>query len=112
MLNPGSHSIDVVSQLLGYRDHRTIAVTAGQNTSLRVAAPQGTLSVNATPWADVWVDGTRVGETPIGEIPLSIGSHDVLLRHPEFGERRVQSLVRVGEVTRVIQDLRQSGTRP
>jgi hypothetical protein len=112
MLSPGSHSIDVVSQLLGYRDHRTIVVTAGLTTPLRLVAPQGTLSVNATPWADVWVDGTKVGETPIGEIPLTIGSHDVLLRHPELGERHVQSVVRVGEVTRVTQDLRQRGTKP
>jgi len=112
MLSPGSHSIDLVSPLLGFRDRRTVAVIAGQTVPLRLVAPQGTLSVNAMPWADVWVDGKKVGETPIGEIPLTIGSHDVLLRHPDLGERNVQSVVRVGEVTRVTQDLRKPNTRP
>ena len=112
MLSPGSHSLDIVNQLLHYRDHQTIAVTAGQTTPLRLVAPQGTLSVNAKPWADVWIDGSRIGETPIGEIPLSIGSHDVLLRHPDLGDRHVQALVRVGDVTRVTQDLRKLDARP
>jgi hypothetical protein len=39
----------------------------------------GTLSVNANPWAQVWVDGKFLGETPI-ERELSVGSHKIVLR--------------------------------
>jgi hypothetical protein len=110
MLKPGTHSLDLVNETLLYRVRRSVDVAAGRTTALRITAPQGTLSVNAAPWADVWVDGSRVGETPLGDISVAIGSHDVVLRHPDFGERHVQSVVRVGEVTRVAIDLRKPAT--
>jgi serine/threonine-protein kinase len=51
-------------------------------------APLGLLHVDADPWAEIWIDGSKVGETPLGNIPLRIGSHQVTLRHPQLGERR------------------------
>lgn len=38
----------------------------------------GTLSVNAQPWAEVWVDGKYQGETPL-ELELSAGRHRTVL---------------------------------
>jgi hypothetical protein len=55
------------------------------------AAPQtvlGTLSINAKPWADVWVDGQPVGMTPLANLRVAVGSHAILWRHPQLGERR------------------------
>ena len=37
-----------------------------------------------------------IGETPIGNYSLPIGSHEVVLRHPELGERRQTVMVGVG----------------
>jgi len=112
MLEPGTHALDLVNPALLYRGRRSVVVSAGRTTSLKIVAPQGTLSVNATPWADVWVDGSRVGETPLGEVAVPIGPHDIVLRHPDFAERHVQSIVRVGEVTRVAIDLRRQASQP
>jgi hypothetical protein len=39
--------------------------------------------VNAEPWASIEVDGRPVGETPIGEIRVSPGSHRVSARMPD-----------------------------
>jgi len=111
MLEPGTHTLDLVNAALLYRARRSVVVSAGRTTALKIAAPQGALSVNATPWADVWVDGSRVGETPLGEVSVPIGPHDIVLRHPDLAERHVRSIVRVGEVTRVAIDLRK-GTPP
>jgi hypothetical protein len=36
----------------------------------------------------VSIDGRPVGTTPLGNLSLPIGSHEVVWRHPEFGERR------------------------
>jgi serine/threonine-protein kinase len=42
------------------------------------------LRVVATPWAEVTVDGQRIDVTPIGRpIPLSAGTHFVVLTHPQ-----------------------------
>ena len=50
--------------------------------------PTSTFSINARPWAEVFIDGERVGETPIGNLSRPIGRHEIVLRHPELGERR------------------------
>ena len=47
------------------------------------------MALNAQPWADVWVDGERVGETPIGNVAVPIGPHEVVFRHPQLGEQVV-----------------------
>ena len=36
---------------------------------VKLDAPPGTLHINAVPWAEVWIDGERIGETPIGNLP-------------------------------------------
>jgi serine/threonine protein kinase len=43
---------------------------------------QGTLQVGANPWADVYVDGTLLGQAP-GSWSVSTGPHTVELRHRE-----------------------------
>jgi hypothetical protein len=62
--------------------------------------------VNAQPWAEVFVDGERVGETPIGNLSRRIGSHEVVFRHPELGERREVVVITAGKPARVGVDLR------
>jgi serine/threonine-protein kinase len=68
--------------------------------------PNGTLSINAQPWAEVFVDGERVGETPIGNLSRRIGAHEVIFRHPELGERRELVMISVGKPSRIGVDLR------
>jgi hypothetical protein len=48
----------------------------------------GTVNLNASPWAEVWLDGRRIGETPIGNLAVPIGPHEIVFRHPEFGEKK------------------------
>jgi eukaryotic-like serine/threonine-protein kinase len=57
--------------------------------------------VNALPWADVWLDGRHIGETPLANVKASAGAHELLLRHPELGEVRQSVVVKSGQPTRV-----------
>jgi hypothetical protein len=88
MMAVGHHDIELVNDTLGYRVTRSIQVPPGKVMPLTVELPQGVLNVNASPWAEVWIDGRRVGETPIGNLPMSIGPHEVVFRHPQLGEKR------------------------
>lgn len=88
MMAAGRHDIELVNETLGYRVTRAVQVPAGKVAPLAVELPLGVLNVNASPWAEVWVDGRRVGETPIGNLPMSIGPHEVVFRHPQLGEKR------------------------
>ena len=106
MVSAGRHEIEIVNEAVGYRVSRTLQVTAGKVSAIKLDLPQGTLSLNAQPWAEVWVDGERVGETPIGNLSIPIGSHSVLFRHPEFGERHQTALVTVKGPVRLSVDMR------
>jgi len=53
-----------------------------------VALPKGVVSLNAVPWATVSIDGAVVGETPIGNLPVAIGPHEIVFTNPQFGEQR------------------------
>jgi hypothetical protein len=88
MMAAGRHDIELVNETLGYRVTRSIQVPPGKVAPLSVELPLGVLNVNASPWAEVWVDGRRVGETPIGNLPMSIGPHEIVFRHPQLGEKR------------------------
>lgn len=103
---PGTHEITLVNERLGVQMTRTVQVATGASASVDVAVPNGTLSVNAVPWADVWIDGEKVGETPIGNLSLPVGTHDVLFRHPDLGERHHSAVVTLTQPTRLSVDLR------
>jgi hypothetical protein len=64
------------------------------------------LALNALPWAEVWVDGERAGETPLGNLRLPIGRHSILFRHPELGEQHHTVTVTLKDVARLSVDLR------
>ena len=106
MVSAGRHEIDIVNEVLGYRTTKVVQVPAGRVTSIKVEWPRGTIAINAVPWAEVWVDGDRVGETPIGNHTLPIGPHEIVFRHPELGERRYAATVTMGAPARVSVDLR------
>ena len=88
MVATGRHDLELVNDALGYRATRTVQVAAGKVASLNLDLPNGTINLNASPWAEVWIDGRRVGETPIGNLQVPIGPHEVIFRHPQFGEKR------------------------
>jgi eukaryotic-like serine/threonine-protein kinase len=73
--------------------------------------PAGALLVVVRPWADVSVDGIPVGQTPLKEIPLEPGPHQVLLTHPDYRPFPRRISIRPGETFRLIVDLSVDGVR-
>jgi PEGA domain len=106
MVSAGKHDIEIVNDVIGYRTTRTVQVSAGKVTPIKVEFPKGTIALNAVPWAEVWVDGEKIGETPIGNLSLSLGPHEVVFRHPELGEQRHAVLVTLKTPARLSVDLR------
>jgi hypothetical protein len=106
MITAGRHDIEIINEALGYRQVRTIQVPAGRVTPIKLEWPKGSVAINALPWADVWIDGERAGETPIGNLSLPIGPHEIVFRHPELGEQRFATTVSLKAPARVSVDLR------
>jgi hypothetical protein len=100
-LSAGSHQIELVNESLGYRTVQTVTVTSGRMTQVGAALPTGKLHLNATPWAEVFIDDGRVGETPLANIEVPIGPHTIVFRHPELGEQTRKLVVTAQSSTRI-----------
>jgi len=107
MMLAGRHTLDLANDSLGFRTARPVTIAPGALSRLSVELPSGTLSVNAVPWAEVWMDGQRIGETPIANLTVRIGPHELVFRHPQLGERRRSVTVTLKAPARVGVDLRQ-----
>lgn len=106
MLSAGRHTLNIVNTRLGFQTSRLVQVPAGGAATVKIDIPNGAVNLNALPWAEAFIDGRRVGETPIANIKLPIGEHEVVFRHPQLGERRQTFVVTAGEPARVALDLR------
>jgi hypothetical protein len=107
MLPAGAHAFELMNEDLDFRTSMSVQVTAGKLSTARVSAPNGLLSVNALPWAEVLIDGTAVGTTPLANLVVPIGAREVVMRHPKFGERRRTVNVRANAPARIGIDFRQ-----
>jgi hypothetical protein len=106
MTSAGRHVFEIVNDSLGYRVTRTVQVLPGKVAAIGIELPNGTVNLNAVPWAEVWVDNKRIGETPMGNVSLPIGPHEVVFRHPQFGEKRQAIAVTASAPVRVSIDMR------
>lgn len=99
----GAHNLELVNDALGFRLVRNVDVKNGQMTTVNVPVPTARISVNATPWAEVTIDGAPAGETPLASLSLPIGSHEIEFRHPQLGVRKQTVILKVGAHVRVTQ---------
>jgi hypothetical protein len=104
-LPEGPHDLEFVSQTLDFRTTAHVEIVAGKMTTVPVELPKGAISLNATPWAEVWIDGAKVGETPIGNLPITIGPHEIVFKNPDLGEQHHAATVTAGTPARLSVDL-------
>jgi hypothetical protein len=88
MLAPGTYRIGLVNERFNFRAEEPLEIRPGSVTSHTVSLPIGRLHVNTTPGVEVWVDGERQGVAPVGPLAVPIGTREVLVRHPQLGDRR------------------------
>jgi len=106
LLPVGNHNLEFVADTLGFRARRSVTISAGQTTTVAVSLPQAAVNLNAVPWADVTIDGKAMGQTPIANLMLPIGTHQVVFQHPQFGEKQATVTVSLQEAARVAVDMR------
>jgi len=103
---PGRHTLRFVNRDLGVEVENVVEVRPGASSTLAVALPRGRMSINAMPWAEVLMDGVRIGETPIAEYEAPVGAHELTFRHPTLGEQRRGIVVSLITPLRLGVDLR------
>jgi hypothetical protein len=105
-LPAGGHVLELVNAPLGVRQTMKAVVLADKVSSVALDIPEAPVAINAQPWAEVVVDGRVLGETPLANLMLPIGVHEIVLRHPDLGERTETVTVRATGANRVSADLR------
>lgn len=71
----------------------------------------GRLSISATPWATILIDGKVVGTSPILNYSLLAGKHTVIFRHPDFPDVTKTVNIKFNDLQKLIVDLRQESNK-
>ena len=78
----------VNGSLFGYEAVRKVDVKPGDATNLQITPDPSALTVTASDAAEVWLDGTRLGDTPMNGMAVPIGVHEIVVKRTAGGERR------------------------
>jgi hypothetical protein len=93
LLPPGRHDLRLVNRTLAYDQVHHVEVKPGEIAALDVASPRSTLNVTSSEPAEVFVDGVRIGETPLGDAPIDVGTREIVVKRASGGQRRVTATV-------------------
>lgn len=107
-LTTGTHTLTLVNAALGFSQTVSATIGAGKTVAIAAEVPVVPVQLNALPWAEVTVDGRALGETPLANVPLALGTHRVVFRHPDLGDRVESFTVRAGAPMRLAADLRRT----
>jgi hypothetical protein len=108
MLPPGRHELTLSNRDLDYVATHMVEIESGEELRTSVE-PRTTISINAVPWAEVWVDGQRAGETPIAKLPMLLGTHDIVFKHPQHPERRLTTTIKASSPAALSVDFSKPG---
>jgi hypothetical protein len=88
MLPAGIHELRMTNRALAYVTTHKVEIKPGETTNLQLTPEPSTVTVTATSAAEVWLDGTRLGDTPLNGAAVPLGEHEIVVRRSSGGERR------------------------
>jgi len=91
LLPPGVHELRIANKTLAYEATWSVEVKPGEKTNLRVTPEPSTLTVTASEAAEVLLDGSRIGDTPLNAAPVPLGTHELVVKRAAGGERGSRS---------------------
>jgi hypothetical protein len=95
ILGPGRHTLRLVNKELGYNVTETVDITSGETARVELD-PMGSANINAAPWAEVFIDGEKAGETPLANVALRLGVREIVFKNPQFPERKQTVTITAG----------------
>jgi hypothetical protein len=99
MLPAGPHDLQLSNLSLVYDAVRHVTIKPGEVTTLQLTPDPSPLRVTASQPAEVWLDGVRLGDTPLIDAPVPLGIHDIVVKRAGGGERRFTVTVGARPVT-------------
>ena len=77
LLAPGPHDVRFENRTFGLREVRHLEIRPGETTAVSLELPVSHLTVTSSEPATVAIDGQPVGETPLTEHAVPVGTRDV-----------------------------------
>lgn len=97
----GTRRLTFANPALNYDEVREVEVEAGGLTRVALRPPTGVINLDADTTAQVFLDGRPLGTTPLPNVAVSLGTHDLLFRDARGGEVRYQIVVALGPAYRL-----------
>jgi hypothetical protein len=97
LLAPGQYKVRLVNTHYGYREDAEFTIKPGEISTHAVTLPQGSLRITTEAGSEIYVEGELIGTAPVAAIRVPIGTREVLVRHPQFGERRQSVDISLGQ---------------
>jgi hypothetical protein len=103
LLIAGRHELRLANDDLGYITTQTVEVQPGEVARLTLD-PRGSANINAVPWAEVYIDGEKAGETPLANVPIRLGVREIVFRNPKFPDRKQTVTVTTSSIATISVD--------
>jgi eukaryotic-like serine/threonine-protein kinase len=103
----GLQTVKLVNSQFRLSSSLRVRVVAGSEVKRSHQWGKGTLNVNAKPWAEVFVDGVRAGQTPLARHEVWEGRRELLLVGPA-SQKRLNVTIEPGRSTAVNEILQAS----
>lgn len=69
----------------------------------RQSKGMGSLSINTNPWSVVFIDGKKVGNTPLMRVPVTAGRHEITLKNKGQGiSQKLKVVIEAGKETKIM----------
>lgn len=89
ILISGFHDLRLVNEEYMVDDKRQIYIESGASLEQELTLGHfGTISINAIPWAEVYIDEKYIGQTPIANLRLTVGTHEIRFINPKYPVKR------------------------
>jgi hypothetical protein len=95
MLPAGTHRLRFTNSKLAYDETKSIVIKPGERNAYTVTPPRSTVSVTSSEPAEVFLDGTKIGDTPLNAVPATIGTHDLVVKRASGSQKRMAITVTV-----------------
>jgi hypothetical protein len=102
LAKPGEHTLELVSEPIGFRETRKVDVKPGEVVALTIELPAAELEIVAPADAEILIDGQLIGTAPLAPVAVAVGTREVLMRHPTLGEQRQTTTITYRTPNRVV----------
>ena len=103
ILGAGHHKLFFSNADLDYSETQDVDVLSGETMKLNLD-PKGHASINAAPWAEVWIDGERAGQTPLADLSIRLGLREIIFKNPQFPDLKVTRTIKASSTETIAVD--------